>query len=470
MIENFLDHKDKLAVFDDKYQLTYEKLHHVVATVRKNINSNCIGIYMQHSIMYLVCMLAAVENGATVFLLNSKSKKDSLQYVIDKEIVILTDEETKNEIDKLDYKNTKLIYELDYYMQYKVEDIINQKSAICMSNIVISTSGTTSAQTKFVKIPFNHMLLKARMIKEHLKINNYDVNYMMSPLCFVQSLWTVLIHLLSGASLYFAVFKPKQFYNILEMKGITTLITVPSVIRGVIDSDSDIFDLRLVSIGGDYMDKNLLYKLKKKWPCVLYANVYGATETCAADVIFDPMPFSNLNDSFFSLGKETEYSRVFILSDTGKMNGRDELGNICIQSPFLIDHYLNTGLPIRNDNGYFETYDKGFIDNDGRLHYVGRANSIIVYNGEKISACEVEQAIYSFGGIDEVVVLGKNHEIYGQIPIAFFVSKQKIEEQEVIKYLTEKLEKYKIPKSITKVPELKKTHSDKIIRNYKAYE
>ena len=401
-----------------------------------------------------------------MYLLHPHVKKNTLSYLEMNQVKIYTDTIT--------FETLKDLYNPELLTVPQIKETGNDEPSFLSDDvksvILLSTSGTTSTSPKFVRIPFHNMFLKSCMIASHLRINKNNVSLLISPLCFVQSIWALIIHLIHGAHVHFSPFLPKQFDYLLSQNHITTFITTPSVVRGVIDSCTSSHQLRLLSIGGDYMDDNLLKKLNSKWPDVSYANVYGATETCAADTILDPSPFGEINESFYTVGKPTEYSRIFILSDSGKQLPPNQEGNICIQSPFLIDHYDNNNVPIRGENGYFLTYDIGYLDEKGFLHYCGRSNSIIVCNGEKISACEIENQLYKIEGVHQAVVIGKPHSLYGEIPVAFLVADDSVNQETIYSFLANKVERFKIPKEIVFTNELKRTNSGKLIRNYLAYE
>ena len=469
MIEKIKKYDQRIGFSEKGREYTYAQIIHMIRTVQWMIEAERkqeIGICMSHGIRYAVYMLAAVEAGCHVYLLHPNIRSNTLEFLEKRHVMIYTDDVT--------YLNIKELYPDDCL--YRTEptsvnsDRVSKNSKDFMANIILTTSGTTSTRAKFVSIPFNNIMLKSEMIADYFAITNTDKTLLISPLCFVQSVWAMLIHLVRGGNVYFDTFKPRYFNEILRENKITTLITTPSVIRGIIKENQSSYFLRLLSIGGDFMDKKLLEELKEKWPDVSYANVYGATETCAGDAIFIPRKFCKMDPTFLSLGKPTRYSRIFITDECDNLLEPGQEGIICIQSPFLIDHYYQTDTLIRNEKGYFKTYDIGYIDREGFLFYRGRASSIIVYNGEKISSYEIENLIYQIEGVKENVVIGEKHEVYGQIPVAYIVADERINEDVVRNFLRSRLEKYKVPRKIVFRYHLIYTNSGKLIRKESVYE
>jgi len=72
-------------------------------------------------------------------------------------------------------------------------------------------------------------------------------------------------------------------------------------------------------------------------------------------------------------------------------------------------------------DGWLTTGDFGFLDDDGRLHLVGRANELYIRGGYNVYPAEVEGALGDFPGIDQVAVVGLPDPVLGEIGVAFVV-------------------------------------------------
>ena len=473
MLEKINNFGDKIAFSSKEKSYSYRELCGVIQNLVRIFQDKefCeIAICMSHGIDYAVYALAAIEAGIHAYLLHPNVSRNTLETLEKNKVSIYVDSKNENRIRQI-YDNEMIVLVPSVDNQTIPEfEVKEWRTKEFTAKIILTTSGTTSERAKFVSIPFQNIMLKSIMIAELFKIQESDKTLMISPLCFVQAFWTMLIHMLKGGNVFFDAFQPKEFDTLLKREKITTFITTPAVIRGVIKNNEAPYALRLLSIGGDYMDKELLELLHKKWPDVAYANVYGATETCAADVVFIPRKFKEMDETFYSLGKASQYSRVFVVDENDHVLPENREGVLCIQSPFLIENYYHTTDLIRNEKGYFKTYDIGYVDEKGYVYYKGRASSIIVYNGEKISSYEIENLLYQLQGVREAIVIGKKHEIYGQIPIAYIVKNGNLTEEMVREYLEQRLEKYKLPREIRFVEKLQRTNSGKLLRRESAYE
>ena len=67
------------------------------------------------------------------------------------------------------------------------------------------------------------------------------------------------------------------------------------------------------------------------------------------------------------------------------------------------------------DDGWLTTGDFGYLDDDGRLHLVGRANELYIRGGYNVYPAEVEAALGDHPGVDQVAVVGAPDPVLGEI-------------------------------------------------------
>ena len=73
------------------------------------------------------------------------------------------------------------------------------------------------------------------------------------------------------------------------------------------------------------------------------------------------------------------------------------------------------------DDGWLTTGDFGFLDGDGRLHLVGRANELYIRGGYNVYPAEVEGALCRHAGVAQVAVVGAPDPVLGEVGVAFVV-------------------------------------------------
>jgi acetyl-CoA synthetase len=120
-------------------------------------------------------------------------------------------------------------------------------------------------------------------------------------------------------------------------------------------------------------------------------------------------------------------------------------------------------------DGFYHTGDMAWMDEDGYLWFVGRADDIIKTSGYKVGPFEVESALLQHPAVLECAITGVPDEIRGQVIKATVVlakgysadDELKTELQEHVKRVTAP---YKYPRIVEFVTELPKTISGKIRR------
>jgi acetyl-CoA synthetase/medium-chain acyl-CoA synthetase len=122
---------------------------------------------------------------------------------------------------------------------------------------------------------------------------------------------------------------------------------------------------------------------------------------------------------------------------------------------------------VRGD--YYITGDRGVMDEDGYVWFVGRADDVILSAGYRIGPFEVESALLEHAAVAESAVVSSPDDIRGEIVKAFVVLKAGVtasaalaaELQDHCKKVTAA---YKYPRKIDFVASLPKTVSGKIRR------
>ncbi|HYE24563.1 MAG TPA: fatty acid--CoA ligase family protein, partial [Clostridia bacterium] len=114
-------------------------------------------------------------------------------------------------------------------------------------------------------------------------------------------------------------------------------------------------------------------------------------------------------------------------------------------------------------DGVLHTGDKGFLDADGFLHLVGRADDLVKVSGEKVYPSEVETALETIEGVDEVAVVPFPDEKHGARLHAFLTTKPgaEVSETKLRSACREMLEPHKVPRSFSFVEQMPRTVTGK---------
>ena len=116
-------------------------------------------------------------------------------------------------------------------------------------------------------------------------------------------------------------------------------------------------------------------------------------------------------------------------------------------------------------DGWLYTNDIVFLDEDGYVYMLGRADDIINVGGEKVSPIEVENIAQEFEEIRECACIGVKDATLGQVPVLYVVPEyEEFHSDLLIRFLAERMEKYKLPQKFFKLPELPRNRMQKLDR------
>jgi fatty-acyl-CoA synthase len=118
-------------------------------------------------------------------------------------------------------------------------------------------------------------------------------------------------------------------------------------------------------------------------------------------------------------------------------------------------------------DAWLHTGDMAVWDEEGYVSIVDRKKEIIISGGENISSIEVEKAISAHQGVLECAVVAAPDERWGEVPVAFVVTKPgtEISAEALSEFLCSRIAKFKTPRAwyIGTEP-LPKTGTGKILK------
>ncbi len=134
---------------------------------------------------------------------------------------------------------------------------------------------------------------------------------------------------------------------------------------------------------------------------------------------------------------------------TGEPLGVDAEGEITVKGPTLAKGYVKTPVEeVFDGDGYFHTGDSGFIDEQGRLHFTGRASQMIKTGGANVSPIEIEQELLRHPQIRMAWVVGVPDPVRDEVVVACVVPHADValEEDDISTFLRGRIASYKIPR------------------------
>lgn len=267
----------------------------------------------------------------------------------------------------------------------------------------------------------------------------------------------------------------KELERNLTTYSCTALVSVPAsidlVMRQMQDQFTEILGkLRYIEFGAGSLSYDMKKKLVAMLPNTTIFNTWGSTETGGA--IF--LNVTERPDKYTALGKPVPGIDFKVVDTEGnEVVARDinTAGRMVLRGPMQMAGYYN--MPEENAktlvDGWLYTNDLVYTDDEGFVYMLGRADAIINVGGEKVSPIEVENISQEYENIRECGCIGVKDpdETLGFVPVLYVVPESNdLDVDDLKKYLSTKMEAYKIPHRFIVIDKLPRNRMQKL--DYKA--
>lgn len=161
-------------------------------------------------------------------------------------------------------------------------------------------------------------------------------------------------------------------------------------------------------------------------------------------------------------------ARVVDLETGERVLGPEEIGELCIRGPQVMQGYWNrpdeTATSLRD--AWLYTGDVATVDEEGYFTIVDRKKDLILVGGLNVYPHEVEEVLCSHPAVAEAAVVGMPHERRGEEPRAYVVLQPGMQAtaEQLLAHCRENLARYKVPAGIELRSELPKTMIGKVLR------
>ena len=290
-----------------------------------------------------------------------------------------------------------------------------------------------------------------------------DVVYCPAPLFHSFGLATLTFAVALGATLVLPdKFEAELSLSLIEQHRASAASFVPVMIRRMLSLDEDTksrYDttsLRIVLASGSVLSEDVRRGANDLFGDVLY-DLYGSTEVGWV-AIATP---EDMGTRRGTVGRPVPGTEVTVFSPEGTRLGPGQTGELYVKSHITFEGYTSGETKGERD-GYMSIGDIGYVDDDGYLFVVGRADDMVVVGGENVYPVEVEQVIEDIDGVNEVAVLGVTDDEYGQSLVAFVSGS--VDEKAVVASCRKELASYKVPRRVEIMEELPRTSTGKILK------
>lgn len=415
------------------------------------LSSNCLEmVYAVHALSYL---------GAVGVLLNTRLTDSELNYQLsDAEVELLvTDEEQSTRKLKV---NESVAYSEIIAREKTSNPVLQEELKLDDPFTIMYTSGTTGLP-KGVVHTFGNYWWSAIASALNLGLDKNDKWLISLPLFHVSGMSTLMKSVIYGMPIYLMKkFDESVVHDAIMHRQITIISVVTVMLQRLYDRlgrDKYPSTLRCFLLGGGPAPKVLLEKAKAKGIPVFQS--YGMTETTSQIATLSPQ---DALEYVGSAGQALLPAQIKIDEP-----GPDGVGEIIVKGPMVTKGYYKNEAANEKalKDGWLQTGDLGYLDENGYLYVVDRRTDLIISGGENIYPSEIENALLKIPEIKEAGVTRMEDDKWGNVPVAYVVVNSPITEQEILEFLSDHLAKYKIPREIHFVEKLPRNAANKLVRN-----
>ena len=203
--------------------------------------------------------------------------------------------------------------------------------------------------------------------------------------------------------------------------------------------------------------------------------VYGLTETYGPCVVsewkheWDVLPVAERARLKARQGVRVQLQGGLMVADPNTLEpverDGETLGEVFMRGNIVMKGYLKNPKTTEASfaGGWFHSGDLAVWHPDGYVEIKDRSKDIIISGGENISSIEVEDALYRHPAIQDVAVVARQDEKWGEVPCAFIKLKEgaNLTVEEVVQYCRENMAHFKVPKKVVFI-DLPRTSTGKV--------
>ncbi len=287
--------------------------------------------------------------------------------------------------------------------------------------VVLSTSGTTGA-AKVVWLDEAQLLHGARAVAGHFELSSDDRGFNALPLFHINAeVVGLLATLVSGSTLVLADrFHRRGFWAAMARHRVTWINAVPAILArlpSLDEGEAVPAGIRFARSASAPLPLPVLERFERATG-IPVVETYGMTEA-ASQITANPLGNGRKPGS---VGRPVA-TELRVVTGGGRTARRGEVGSVVIRGPSVIRAYRSSGYEDRVDaDGWLDTGDLGYLDDAGFLFLVGRADDVINRGGEKVYPKEVEDVVLGDRQVRSAVVVGREDEELGTVPVAYLVA------------------------------------------------
>lgn len=488
---------DHTAIEDERHKLTYAQVYRLALSVADDLRQNGVTegerviLLMHNSVAFCIAFWGVQLAGAVAVPLNPETKRDKLAWIAldcdprsliaDATLLSLAVEAvqaSKSDVYFLTHHDGGLMGSkwIGFEEQGLPGDATSSsEGAVCSIDrdlaAVIYTSGSTG-DPKGVMLTHLNMTVAARSVSQYLRYVESDIICCAIPLTFDYGLHQLTMATLVGATLHVVKNFAQPLFALARIVAsrATVLPIVPTMVP-LIEPLADRFDLsgvRCISSTAASLHTTNIDTLAKLFANATIFSMYGLTE-CHRCTYLDPAELASRKSS---VGKAIPNTQLWVVDAEGRKHFHSATGELVIRGNTIMKGYWNnpgkTAEKLRICPQLQEvvlyTGDTCRLDADGFLYFVARSDDMLKVAGHKVAPSEIESALLAHDAVSQASVIGEDHIVHGQRPVAFVALTNGFtaSPDELLVWCRDRLEPHAIPARVVVLNEFSKSPNGKI--------
>jgi long-chain acyl-CoA synthetase len=321
--------------------------------------------------------------------------------------------------------------------------------------LLVGTSGTTG-EPRRIPVTYSTLAGTVESVRRLAKrqVARLRLREESTLICFpytsLSGVLPQLIALVSGRrTVLLERFEPHQAAALVAEHKMTSLALNPTAMHMLLEADVDpalLETVRYVRSGSAPLRPNLAAEFEQRYGVAVLQS-YGQTEVGGEVVGWSPADHRRFGDAKRgSVGRAHPHIQVCVVRRGGQPGEElplGETGELWLRNTLTHDDWHRTG-------------DLARLDADGFLWIEGRADDVIIRGGFNIVPAALERVLEMHPAVVEAVVVARQDDRLGQVPVAFVVLRHDAEcdEEELLQLCREHLEPYQVPSAVVSLPSL----------------
>ncbi|MCS3779209.1 class I adenylate-forming enzyme family protein [Tsukamurella ocularis] len=456
------------AIADDRLDLSNAEFAAAVRTAATRLaeygveRGDVVGLLLPNRVELVVAVFAAWRLGAAVTPINPALAPPEITYqAADAGArVLVTEDGTETPDGVAAVACHELLAVAD---DVPVEPVPVRPSDLAL---LIYTAGTTG-KPKGVMITHGNIAAMTASFIEHFAFTERDHSLLVLPLFHANGvvLGTLTPLRAGGRTTIVGRFRPEEFFPAVERHRPTYFSAVPAIYAMLTALPGDVLpdasSLRFGICGAAPMPVDLIERFESRFGVPIVEG-YGLSETTTASAI-NPLDGPRKPGT---VGPALPGQRIRIVDGALRDVAAGETGEVLIAGKVVMAGYLNRPEATAETivDGWLRTGDVGLLDEDGYLRLVDRVKDMVIRGGENIYPKEIEAQLYRNPQVFEAAVIGRHHEVLGEVPVAYVSLREgaTVTAAELLDGLRGELAKVKVPVDLMLLDDVPKNPVGKI--------